>query len=94
MKTQQEYYQQYVNFVKALNTIAVPDATATDWWIKANGIGGIASGIDQDIYTFRQNIFPQYASGNSLDKFLASYNLQPRSAGTPATGYCSLDAVQ
>lgn len=94
MKTQQQYYQQYVNFIKALNPIAVPDAPATDWWVKANGIGGIASGIDQDIYTFRQNIFPQYASGNALDKFLASYNLQSRSAGTPATGYCSLADVQ
>ncbi len=94
MKTQQQYYQQYVNFVKALNPIAVPDAAATDWWVKANSIGAIASGIDQDIYTFRQNIFPQYASGNALDKFLASYNLQPRSAGVPATGYCSLPTVQ
>ncbi|MFN8769302.1 MAG: baseplate J/gp47 family protein [Neisseriaceae bacterium] len=94
MKTQQQYYQQYVNFVKALNPVAVPDAAATDWWVKANSIGAIASGIDQDIYTFRQNIFPQYASGNALDKFLASYNLQPRSAGVPATGYCSLPAVQ
>ncbi|MDQ5920951.1 MAG: hypothetical protein QG673_1007 [Pseudomonadota bacterium] len=94
MKTQQQYYQQYVNFIKALNPVAVPDAPATDWWVKANGIGGIASGIDQDIYTFRQNIFPQYASGNALDKFLASYNLQSRSAGTPATGYCSLADVQ
>jgi uncharacterized phage protein gp47/JayE len=94
MKTQQQYYQQYVNFVKALNPVAVPDAAATDWWVKANSIGAIASGIDQDIYTFRQNIFPQYASGNALDKFLASYNLQPRSAGVPATGYCSLPAIQ
>ncbi len=94
MKTQQQYYQQYVNFVKALNPVAVPDAAATDWWVKANSIGAIASGIDQDIYTFRQNIFPQYASGNALDKFLASYNLQPRSAGVPATGYCSLPATQ
>lgn len=94
MKTQQQYYQQYVNFVKALNPVAVPDAAATDWWVKANSIGAIASGIDQDIYTFRQNIFPQYASGNALDKFLASYNLQPRSAGVPATGYCSLPTVQ
>lgn len=94
MKTQKQYYQQYVNFVKSLNPVAVPDAQSTDWWIKANVIGGIASGIDQDIYTFRQNIFPQYASGNGLDKFLASYNLQPRSAGTPATGYCSLVKVQ
>lgn len=94
MKTQQQYYQQYVNFVKALNPVAVPDAAATDWWVKANSIGAIASGIDQDIYTFRQNIFPQYASGNALDKFLASYNLQPRSAGVPATGYCSLPNIQ
>lgn len=94
MKTQQQYYQQYVNFVKALNPVAVPDAAATDWWVKANSIAAIASGIDQDIYTFRQNIFPQYASGNALDKFLASYNLQPRSAGVPATGYCSLPTVQ
>ncbi|MCE3267801.1 MAG: hypothetical protein K0R49_53, partial [Burkholderiales bacterium] len=86
MKTQQQYYQQYVTTVKALNPVAVPDAPATDWWIKANTIGGIASGIDQDIYTFRQDVFPQYASGNALDKFLASYNLPPRSAGIPATG--------
>ncbi|MFN8770052.1 MAG: baseplate J/gp47 family protein [Neisseriaceae bacterium] len=94
MKTQQQYYQQYVKFVKALNPIALPDAVATDWWVKANVIGGIASGIDQDIYSFRQNIFPQYASGNALDKFLASYNLAPRSAGVPATGYCSLVSKQ
>lgn len=94
MKTQQEYYQQYVNLVKALNPAAIPDAAATDWWVKANSIGGIASGLDQDIYTFRQNIFPQYAGGNALDKFLASYNLQPRSAGIPATGYCRLPAAQ
>ena len=94
MKTQQEYYQKYVNTVKALNPVAVPEATATDWWVKANGIGGIASGLDQDIYNFKQNISPQYASGNALDKFLSSYNLSPRSAGIPATGYCSLPKTQ
>lgn len=94
MKTQQQYYEQYVTSVKALNPIAVPDAPATDWWVKANVIGGLASGIDQDIYIFRLDIFVQYASGNALDKFLASYNLPPRSAGVPATGYCSLTSVQ
>jgi len=54
----------------------------------------LSSGLDQDIYNFKQNISPQYASGSALDKFLSSYNLSPRSAGIPATGYCSLPKTQ
>lgn len=94
MKTQQDYYQQYVNNVKALNPKAIPDAPATDWWVKANVIGGIASGLSQDIYSYKQSIFLKFRSGSALDETLASYRLLPRSAGTPATGYCRLVATQ
>jgi hypothetical protein len=56
MKNQQFYYKQYVNFIKAMNPVAVPEvATERGGGVKANGIGGIATGLSQDIESFSNN---------------------------------------
>lgn len=90
LKTQQEITAEYINNIKALNPEANPEAIGTDWWVKANIQGGVLSGVYQDNYNLRQATFIQNASGSLLDYYLASYNLTPRLAATPATGYATI----
>lgn len=90
LKTQQEVTQEYINNIKALNPETNPEAIGTDWYVKANIQGGVLSGIYQDNYNLRQATFIQNASGSLLDYYLASYNLTPRLAATPATGYATI----
>ncbi len=84
-RTQSEIYTYYANSLLALNnTLNV--ATPGDWYFKANAIGSVGSGLSQDLYILQKQIFPQTASGNSLDSMLSNLNLTPRQGNLPATG--------
>lgn len=90
-KTSAEITQEYIDNIVALNPNANPQVIGTDWWVKANIQGGIVSGVYQDAYNLNQAIFIQNASGSILDYYLASGNLTPRLAASPATGYAYAD---
>lgn len=89
-KTQQQVTQDYITNIKAINTNANPEAIGTDWFVKSNIQGGVISGIYQDNYNTQQAVFIQNAYGSTLDYYLASKQLTPRLAATPATGYAAI----
>ncbi len=90
-RTQSDVYTLYANSLLALNN-SLNVATPGDWNFKANAIGSVGSGLSQDLYILQQQIFPQTASGSSLDSMLSNLNLTPRQGNLPATGQVVLSA--
>lgn len=90
-RTQSDVYTYYANSLLALNN-SLNVATPGDWNFKANAIGSVGSGLSQDLYILQQQIFPQTASGSSLDSMLSNLNLTPRQGNLPASGQVVLSA--
>lgn len=84
-RTQSQVFTYYANTLLALNN-SLNVNTPGDWYFKANAIGSVGSGFSQDLYILQQQIFPQTASGSSLDSMLSNLNLTPRQGNLPATG--------
>lgn len=90
-RTQSEVTTYYANALLAINN-SLNVNTPGDWYFKANAIGSVGSGLSQDLYILQQQIFPQTASGSSLDSMLSNLNLTPRQGNLPATGQVVLSA--
>jgi hypothetical protein len=87
-RTQAQVAQYYFTTLSALNnTLNVNNPS--DWYFKGQAIGSVGSG-SQDLYILQQQIFPQTASGVSLDSILANLNLAPRLGNLPASGQAVL----
>ena len=84
-RTQSQVFTYYSNALLALNNTLNVN-TPGDWYFKANAIGSVGSGLSQDLYILQKQIFPQTASGSSLDSMLSNLNLTPRQGNLPATG--------
>lgn len=84
-RTQTQVTQYYSDTLLALNNTLNVN-TAGDWQFKANAIGSVGSGLSQDLFILQQQIFPQTASGSTLDSMLSNLNLTPRLGNLPATG--------
>jgi hypothetical protein len=91
-RTQQQVTELYSNSVLALNN-ALQVLTPGDWYFKANAIGSVGSGLSQDLYITQKQIFPQTASGPSLDSMLANLNLAPRAGNLPAMGQIAFESA-
>ena len=81
----------YADNVTTLNpqiTILAPDGqvVASDWYVKSQAIGGLASGLSQDIYTFQRSQYAQTASGSSLDLQASNMAITPRYSNFYAYG--------
>lgn len=87
--TSSEISQQYLTTVKALNPDTSPDIIGTDWWLKAQVIGGVVAGLYADQYNYSLSIFPQNAAGTLVDRHLATWGLPPRFGAFPSRGIVS-----
>lgn len=84
-RTQAQVAQYYFNALIALNNdLSVNNPS--DWNWKGQAIGSVGSGLSQDLFILQQQIFPQTASGSTLDSMLAELNLTSRQGNLPATG--------
>lgn len=90
-RTQSQVALYYSNTLLALNNTLNVN-TPGDWQFKANAIGSVGSGLSQDLFILQQQIFPQTASGSTLDSMLSNLNLTPRLGNLPATGQVILSA--
>lgn len=88
-RTQAQVAQYYFTALTALNN-SLDVNNPSDWYWKGQAIGSVGSGLSQDLFILQQQIFPQTASGISLDSILANLNLTPRLGNLPATGQALL----
>lgn len=78
--------QEYRQYLKALKPAENVDQKDSDWWVKSQALGGVASGIYGDQKKVQNDIFPQSARRDALIKHLETYNLGDPIEPQPAIG--------
>jgi uncharacterized phage protein gp47/JayE len=81
-KTPQQIAQQYLTWLKGLKSEVNISQEDSDWWIRAQVVGGVFSGVYADQQKVSNDAFPQSARREALEKHL---NLYFGSGFTPAT---------
>lgn len=72
-KTPEQWASQYRTFLKGLKPDLNVDQQDSDWWIKSQVLGGLFSGMSQDIRKVSDDAFPQSARLEALKKHLFVY---------------------
>lgn len=81
-KTPQEIGDQYLTWLKTLKPEVNISQTDSDWYIRSRVIGGVLSGLYADQQKISNDVFPQSARREALEKHL---NLYFNEGFTPAT---------
>lgn len=72
-KTPAQIAQQYLTHLKSIKPEVNTSQTDSDWWIRAQVVGGVFSGVYADQQKVANDIFPQSARRDALGKFLDLY---------------------
>lgn len=72
-KTPEEVAQEYLQTLKTLKPEVNINQTDSDWWVKAQVLGGAMSGIYADQQLLSNDPFPQSARREALGKHLVTY---------------------
>lgn len=72
-KTPQQIAQQYLTWLKGLKSEVNIDQDDSDWWIRAQVVGGVLSGVYADQQKVSNDAFPQSARREALEKHLELY---------------------
>lgn len=72
-KTPSEIADQYLLWLKTLKPDVNIDQTDSDWWIRAQVVGGVFSGVYADQFRIADDAFPQTARREALERHLFLY---------------------
>lgn len=72
-KTPEEVAAQYLQELKLLKPEINTDQTDSDWWIRAQALGGVVSGIYSDQRLTANDAFPQRARREALARHLETW---------------------
>lgn len=89
-KTPEEIAQQYLTYLKGLKPEVNIKQKDSDWWVRGHVVGGVISGIYADQQKIADDIFPQSARREALEKHLNLYFNEGFKAATEAEGYLLL----
>ena len=85
-KSPQEIADQYLLWLKTLKPEVNIDQTDSDWWVRAQVIGGVFSGMYADQSRIADDAFPQSARREALERHLNLYFNEGFTQPTPAVG--------
>lgn len=85
-KTPEEIADQYLLWLKTLKPEINIDQTDSDWWIRAQVIGGVFSGLYADQFRIADDAFPQTARREALERHLNLYFNEGFTQPTRAVG--------
>lgn len=86
-KTPSDVAQEYLDYLKATKPEVNIDQTDQDWWVRAQGNGGIVSGSYSDQRLIANDAFPQKARHDALGRFLDLYFQGTFKEATAASGF-------
>lgn len=72
-KTPEDIASEYLTTLASLKPEVNIDQTDSDWWIRAQVIGGVISGVYADQQLLADDPFPQSARADALEKMLFTY---------------------
>lgn len=72
-KTPEQCADQYLEHLKSLKPEVNTDQSDSDWWIRAQVVGGVISGVYADQTHISNDPFPQSARREGLEKSLQTY---------------------
>lgn len=84
-KSPADVADEYLTNLKLLKPEINKDQTDSDWWIKAQVIGGTLSGVYQDQKKISNDAFPQSGRHEALQSFLAMYFTGTQAVFQPST---------
>lgn len=70
IKTPKQCAQEYLENLKALRPEVNIDQQDSDWWIRAQVVGGVVAGVYADLNRVSNDAFPQSARREAIDKHL------------------------
>lgn len=85
-KTPAEIAEEYLTTLKTLKPEVNTNQTDSDWWIRAQVIGGVGSGIYADQQLLSDDPFPQSARPEAIEKHLITYFGTGFTPAQPAAG--------
>lgn len=85
-KTPQQIADQYLLWLKTLKPEVNTSQTDSDWWVRAQVVGGVFSGIYADQKKISDDAFPQSARREALEKHLNLYFDEGFTDATQALG--------
>lgn len=85
-KTPEQIADQYLLWLKTLKPEINIDQTDSDWWIRAQVIGGVFSGLYADQFRIADDAFPQTARREALERHLFLYFNEGFTQPTRAVG--------
>jgi uncharacterized phage protein gp47/JayE len=80
----------YLLHLKTLKPEVNIDQTDSDWWIRSRVVGGVLSGVYQDQRKIADDVFPQSARSDALEKHLITLFGSGFIQATAAHGYASV----
>lgn len=89
-KTPSQIASDYIQILEILRPELNPIQQDSDWWIRANVVGGVVSGLYADQQKVEGDIFPQTARTAALQNFLNTYGLEAQIQPQPADGNVSV----
>jgi uncharacterized phage protein gp47/JayE len=92
-KTPEEIAAQYLTWLKGLKPEVNTSQTDSDWWIRAQVIGGVFSGVYADQRKIAEDAFPQNARHEALENFLQLYFNESFKAATQSQGNIKVTGV-
>lgn len=85
-KTPDQIAEQYLLTLKTLKPEVNTSQTDSDWWIRSRVVGGVFSGVYADQAKISNDVFPQSARREALEKHLELYFNEGFKAATQAIG--------
>ncbi len=85
-KTPDQIAEQYLLTLKTLKPEVNTAQTDSDWWVRAHVVGGVFSGVYADQKKISDDVFPQSARREALEKHLELYFNEGFKAATQAVG--------
>lgn len=86
-KTPEEIANQYLTYLKGLKPEVNIKQKDSDWWVRGQVIGGVLAGIYADQQKIADDIFPQSARREAIEKHLNLYFNEGFKAATQSEGY-------
>lgn len=83
-KTPQQVAQEFLTHLAGLKPDVDVSLTDSDWWVKAQALGGVAAGIYADQALLANDPFPQSARADAIAKHLKTYFTAPNDTFIPA----------
>lgn len=86
IKTPKQVAQEYLDNLKVLKPEINIDQEDSDWWIRAQVVGGVVAGVYADLNRISNDTFPQSARREAVDKHLQTYFGSGLREAQPAQG--------